>query len=76
MLIAYLMWKDRLSYDTAYLRVKSIRGIVNPNLGFVCQVKLIISCLEAILMWGRGGGGHQSLDQISSKFGGKISFSA
>ena len=59
MLIAYLMWKDRLSYDSAFLRVKSIRGIVNPNLGFVCQVKLIISCLEASLMQGqkRGGGG-------------------
>ena len=43
--IAYLMWKQCLTYEDAFSRVKDCRGIVNPNLGFVCQVSVLFTPL-------------------------------
>eukprot|EP00801_Mesodinium_rubrum_P011883 Mrub_11962.p2 GENE.Mrub_11962~~Mrub_11962.p2 ORF type:complete len:153 (-),score=48.07 Mrub_11962:81-539(-) len=37
--IAYLIWKKGMSFDDAFAAVKSKRGDVNPNPGFVEQVK-------------------------------------
>ncbi|KAI4466347.1 dual specificity protein phosphatase 12 family member [Holotrichia oblita] len=39
-IIAYMMRKYSLSYDEALRTVKSKRGIVFPNYGFICQLKL------------------------------------
>ncbi|CAG9467856.1 unnamed protein product [Pedinophyceae sp. YPF-701] len=36
--IAYIMWKTGRPYDEVYGRVKAARGIVNPNIGFICQL--------------------------------------
>lgn len=45
--IAYLMWKDKLSYQEAYFKVKNKRRYIDPNDGFVKQLqefeKLLIS---------------------------------
>ena len=40
--IAYLMWRQRLSYDEALDAVRLTRPTVNPNIGFAC----------ALLQWG------------------------
>lgn len=37
--IAYIMWKNQMSFYEAFDLVKSKRGIVEPNSGFVCQLK-------------------------------------
>ena len=37
-LIMYLMWRDRKPFDDIFNKVKSIRGICNPNLGFLSQL--------------------------------------
>ena len=36
MVIAYLMWKEGLSFDAAYTKTKEARGVCNPNAGFIC----------------------------------------
>lgn len=36
--IAYLMHTKALSYGDAYSQVKSVRGVANPNIGFICQL--------------------------------------
>ena len=36
--IAYLMWRDGEGYDDAFARVKAVRGVANPNMGFACQL--------------------------------------
>lgn len=36
--IAYLMWKCNQSYEEVFSRVKAIRGVANPNIGFTCQL--------------------------------------
>ncbi|XP_051122048.1 protein-tyrosine-phosphatase MKP1-like [Andrographis paniculata] len=38
LVIAYLMWKERQSFDDAFQHVKSARGVTNPNVGFACQL--------------------------------------
>lgn len=40
--IAYLMWRDGLSYDDALDLVRLARPTINPNIGFAC----------ALLQWG------------------------
>jgi dual specificity MAP kinase phosphatase len=37
--IAYLMWKNKLSYNEAYWSVKNKRKFISPNEGFVKQLK-------------------------------------
>ena len=38
MVIAYLMWKEGLSFDAAYTKTKEARGVCNPNAGFICRL--------------------------------------
>ncbi|XP_073299832.1 protein-tyrosine-phosphatase MKP1-like [Primulina huaijiensis] len=38
LVIAYLMWKEGLSFDDAFQHVKAARGVTNPNVGFACQL--------------------------------------
>lgn len=38
LVIAYLMWKQRQSFDDAFQYVKAARGVTNPNMGFACQL--------------------------------------
>lgn len=39
--IAYLMMTEKISYEDALARVKQVRAIVNPNEGFVGQLRLL-----------------------------------
>jgi len=41
LVIAYLMIENRWSYEAAYNYVKSKRSIINPNIGFVKQLKAL-----------------------------------
>eukprot|EP00250_Pteridium_aquilinum_P013428 c21336_g1_i1 orf=455-2962(-) len=36
--IAYLMWRERSSFEEAFQDVKAARGVANPNMGFACQL--------------------------------------
>jgi tyrosine-protein phosphatase MSG5 len=38
--IGYLMKYEKMDYDEAFTRVKSLRSCINPNLGFVDQLKI------------------------------------
>lgn len=38
LVIAYLMWKERRSFDDAYAFVKAARCIASPNIGFAVQL--------------------------------------
>ncbi|XWS66056.1 hypothetical protein CRYUN_Cryun05aG0167900 [Craigia yunnanensis] len=38
LVIAYLMWREGLSFDDAFQYVKAARGIADPNMGFACQL--------------------------------------
>ncbi|XP_073132657.1 protein-tyrosine-phosphatase MKP1-like isoform X2 [Henckelia pumila] len=38
LVIAYLMWKEGMSFDDAFQHVKAARGVTNPNVGFACQL--------------------------------------
>lgn len=38
LVIAYLMWLENLEAQTAFNKVKSLRSIVSPNLGFMVQL--------------------------------------
>nr|XP_016456963.1 PREDICTED: protein-tyrosine-phosphatase MKP1-like isoform X1 [Nicotiana tabacum]XP_016456964.1 PREDICTED: protein-tyrosine-phosphatase MKP1-like isoform X1 [Nicotiana tabacum] len=38
LVIAYLMWKEGLSFEDAFQHVKAARGVTNPNMGFACQL--------------------------------------
>eukprot|EP00012_Vannella_robusta_P007938 CAMPEP_0206203312 /NCGR_PEP_ID=MMETSP0166-20121206/12763_1 /ASSEMBLY_ACC=CAM_ASM_000260 /TAXON_ID=95228 /ORGANISM="Vannella robusta, Strain DIVA3 518/3/11/1/6" /LENGTH=306 /DNA_ID=CAMNT_0053622543 /DNA_START=656 /DNA_END=1573 /DNA_ORIENTATION=- len=42
-LIMYLMWAKKEPFDVVFKKVKSIRGICNPNTGFIFQ----------LLLWGK-----------------------
>jgi hypothetical protein len=44
MLICYLMWKTGQDYNATHEAVKRIRGVSNPNTGFMCQL---------VAWWGR-----------------------
>eukprot|EP00397_Hematodinium_sp_SG-2012_P003583 GEMP01003591.1.p1 GENE.GEMP01003591.1~~GEMP01003591.1.p1 ORF type:complete len:812 (+),score=169.03 GEMP01003591.1:159-2594(+) len=37
-IVAYLMYKYRADYDTAFKKVKEIRWVCSPNTGFICQL--------------------------------------
>lgn len=36
--IAYLIWKNKMTYDEAYTLVRKKRAIISPNLGFLVQL--------------------------------------
>ncbi|XP_075504730.1 protein-tyrosine-phosphatase MKP1-like isoform X1 [Primulina tabacum] len=38
LVIAYLMWKEGMSFDDAFQHVKAARGVTDPNVGFACQL--------------------------------------
>ncbi|XP_049403014.1 protein-tyrosine-phosphatase MKP1-like [Solanum stenotomum] len=38
LVIAYLMWKEGMSFEDAFQHVKAARGVTNPNMGFACQL--------------------------------------
>ncbi|XP_071705057.1 protein-tyrosine-phosphatase MKP1-like [Rutidosis leptorrhynchoides] len=38
LVIAYLMWRQGQSFETAFQQVKATRGVTNPNLGFASQL--------------------------------------
>lgn len=40
LLIAFLMWRSNQAYDETFQQVKAMRGVANPNIGFICQVQL------------------------------------
>ncbi|XP_052185148.1 protein-tyrosine-phosphatase MKP1-like [Diospyros lotus] len=49
LVIAYLMWKERQSFDDAFQYVKAARGVTNPNMGFACQLMLCRNRVLAFL---------------------------
>lgn len=38
LVIAYLMWIGKYTFEDAFQHVKAARGITNPNMGFACQL--------------------------------------
>ena len=38
MVMAYLMWKHDRSLDDTFTDVKKLRGVANPNAGFICRL--------------------------------------
>ena len=36
--IAYRMWKEKRQYEDVFAEVKELRGVANPNIGFICQL--------------------------------------
>ncbi|KAL4548273.1 hypothetical protein Ndes2526B_g00853 [Nannochloris sp. 'desiccata'] len=36
--IAYRMWKENRTYEDVFAEVKQMRGVANPNIGFICQL--------------------------------------
>ncbi|KAL1828703.1 hypothetical protein DCAR_0207954 [Daucus carota subsp. sativus] len=38
LVIAYLMWRKKLSFEDAFQHVKAARGVTNPNMGFASQL--------------------------------------
>lgn len=36
--IAYRMWKEKKQYEDVFAEVKEMRGVANPNIGFICQL--------------------------------------
>jgi hypothetical protein len=36
--VAYLIYKLRMSYQEAFDRVKKVRGVASPNIGFISQL--------------------------------------
>ena len=48
MAIAYLMWKEGLNFDEGFTRVKTARGVCNPNAGFICRLLAFGKDIHAI----------------------------
>ncbi|GFZ21207.1 mitogen-activated protein kinase phosphatase 1 [Actinidia rufa] len=40
LVIAYLMWTEKKTFEDAFQFVKAARGVTNPNMGFACQLLL------------------------------------
>ncbi|XP_058193804.1 protein-tyrosine-phosphatase MKP1-like [Rhododendron vialii] len=40
LVIAYLMWWKKQTFEDAFQYVKAARGVTNPNMGFACQLLL------------------------------------
>ena len=36
--IAYRMWDENRTYESVFEEVKRMRGVANPNIGFICQL--------------------------------------
>ena len=44
--IAYLMWKTRATFNETYFFVKNRRKYISPNEGFVAQLKIFEKLLK------------------------------
>ncbi|KNC49723.1 dual specificity protein phosphatase 19 [Thecamonas trahens ATCC 50062] len=53
LVLAYLMWRDALSYDDAYRYVRYLRAVCSPNPGFEAQLR---EWANHMLMGGERGG--------------------
>lgn len=49
LVIAYIMWREKKSFEDALQYVKAVRGVTNPNMGFACQLMLRQNQALAIL---------------------------
>ncbi len=49
LVIAYLMWRHGQCFEEAFAAVKAARGVANPNIGFVCQVRLGWNCSNLVV---------------------------
>ncbi|XAR48120.1 Protein-tyrosine-phosphatase [Bertholletia excelsa] len=49
LVIAYLMWREKQSFEDAFQYVKAARGVTNPNMGFACQLLLCQKRIVAFL---------------------------
>ncbi|MFS7958845.1 putative protein-tyrosine-phosphatase [Helianthus anomalus] len=45
LVIAYLMWINRLSFEEAFEKVKTARGVIDPNMGFASQ---LLNCQKRV----------------------------
>ena len=36
------MWRNDKAYDETFQQVKAMRGVANPNIGFICQVRSLL----------------------------------
>lgn len=41
MVLAYVMWRQGLSFEVAFQNLRKVRPICNPNTGFTCQLLLL-----------------------------------
>ncbi len=48
MVIGYLIWKEKISFEEAYYRVKKKRPIIAINHGFEKQLKAFEKCRDDI----------------------------
>ena len=44
--IAFIMWKQKLSFEEAFNLVNGKRKVVNPNFGFIAQLKIFEKLLK------------------------------
>lgn len=49
LVIAYIMWREKKSFEDAFQYVKAARGVTNPNMGFAFQLILCQKRALAIL---------------------------
>ena len=63
--VSFVMWETGLSYEDAFKRVKSQRGIANPNMGFTCQMLQWRKRVAAEAAWGSRCGDPDSADPLS-----------
>ncbi|WPT11957.1 Protein-tyrosine-phosphatase MKP1 [Picochlorum sp. SENEW3] len=52
--IAYRMWREKRQYEDVFAEVKQMRGVANPNIGFICQ----------LIQWHKRRGGHASSSNL------------
>lgn len=50
LVIAYRMWREKRQYEDVFAEVKQMRGVANPNIGFICQ----------LIQWWKRRAGHGS----------------
>jgi predicted protein tyrosine phosphatase len=41
LIIAYLMWRYSIAFESAHERIRQVRPICNPNTGFTCQLLVL-----------------------------------
>jgi len=61
MVIAYLMWRCTMTFETAHEHIRKVRPICNPNTGFTCQLLMLGKKL------GVGGAGNVQAGSSTDK---------